>query len=318
MGIKLAITGINGYLGKVLLPRLISDPDIDSIVGIDVTPFSDPPASEKVAFHQVDIRDPEIESLLKGCDVVLHMAFKLMRLPGANDTDKINIDGSKHVFDLAATLGIPKLIFTSSVVAYGLHADNPIPLAEKMPLRPNEGLYYSRAKAELEGFLDHLSTKYPNMVITRLRPCTIVGPTVARPMVESLISNTLIMVKGYNPPYQLVHEDDVASAIYLAIKDDLHGAYNATGSDPVPLKVLVEERGGKAIALPLAVLKPLIWLLWRTGQSVFAPEWLDLSRYPLIALNTKLKAAGWSPEYDTRQAYSALIEAFDETVGVQV
>lgn len=318
MGIKLAVTGINGYFGKVLLPRLIDDQGIDRIIGIDAAPISDLPGSDKVSFHQADIRDAEIESLLNGCDAVLHMAFKLMRLPGAKDTDKINIDGSKHVFELTAKLGIPKLIFTSSVVAYGLHADNPIPLAEKMPLRPNEGLYYSRAKAKLESYLDHLSSKHPAMVITRLRPCTVVGPTAARPMVESLISNTLIMVKGYNPPYQLVHEDDVASAIHLAIKEDLHGAYNTTGSDPVPLKDMVEERGGKAIALPLAVLKPLIWLLWRTGQSVFAPEWLDLSRYPLIAMNTKLKAAGWSPEYDTRQAYASLIEAFDETVGVQV
>jgi UDP-glucose 4-epimerase len=130
-------------------------------------------------------------------------------------------------------------------------------------------------------------------------------------MVESLISNTLIMVKGYNPPYQLVHEDDVASAIHMAIKENLHGAYNVTGSEPVPLKDLVEERGGSVLALPLGILRPLTWLLWRTGQSVFAPEWLDLSRYPLIALNNKLQAAGWSPHYDTRQAYVSLMEAFD-------
>ena len=311
MGIKLAVTGINGYFGKVLLPRLMDDQEIESIIGIDAAPLAESPVSDKLTFHQMDIRDPQIESHLEGSDVVLHMAFKLMRLPGANDTDRINIDGSKHVFDLAAKLGIPKLVFTSSVVAYGLHADNPIPLAEKMPLRPNAGLYYSRAKAELERYLDHLSTKHPEMVITRLRPCTVVGPTADKPMVESLISNTLIMVRGYNPPYQLVHEEDVSSAIHLAIKEDLHGAYNVTGSDPISLKVLVEQRGGRAIELPLVILKPLIWLMWRSGQSVFAPEWLDLSRYPLIALNNKLKAAGWSPKHDTRQAYMSLMEAFE-------
>ena len=228
MGIKLAITGITGYFGKVLLPRLIQDDDIERITGIDAVPFSNPPSSEKVAFHQMDVRDPQIEALLVDHDVILHMAFKLMKLPGAKDTDQINIDGSKYIFDLAVKLGIPKLIFTSSVVAYGLHPDNPNPVAEKMPLRPNNGLYYSRAKAELESYLDHLSAKAPDMIITRLRPCTVVGPTVARPMVESLISNTLIMVKGYNPPYQLVHEDDVASAIHMAIKENLHGAYNVS------------------------------------------------------------------------------------------
>jgi UDP-glucose 4-epimerase len=312
MGVKLAVTGINGYLGKVLLPRLIEDPQIEQIVGLDAVPFDDLPAVEKLSFHQTDIRSPQVEPLLEGMDVVLHMAFKLMRLPGAKDTDRINIDGSKNVFDLTAKAGVPKLIFTSSVVAYGLHPDNPPQLSEKMPLRPNEGLYYSRAKAELERYLDHLATKHPEMTITRLRPCTVVGPSVERQMVDSLISDTLIMVKGYNPPYQLVHEEDVASAIYLAIKEDLLGAYNVTGSDPVPLKTLVEERGGKAIALPNGLLKPLIWLLWRTGKSVFAPEWLDLSRYPLIANNAKLKAAGWSPQFNTRQAYSSLIEAFKD------
>jgi nucleoside-diphosphate-sugar epimerase len=310
MGTKLVITGITGYLGKVLLPRLLEDSQIDHIVGVDAAPFAEAPSSEKFTFHQLDVRDPQFEALLEGVDVVLHMAFKLMRLPGAQDTDQVNIDGSKHIFELTANAGVPKLIFTSSVVAYGLHPDNPIPLSEKMPLRPNEGLYYSRAKAELEGYLEHLATIHPDMTITRLRPCTVVGPTAERAMVDSLISDTLIMVKGCNPPYQLVHEEDVASAIRLAIKEDLHGAFNVTGSDPVPLKTMVEERGGKSIALPMVVLRPMIWLLWRTGQSVFAPEWLDLSRFPLVANNTKLQAAGWSPQYTTRQAYLSLVEAF--------
>lgn len=312
MGKQIVITGISGYIGKVLLPRLLEDPQIDRILGVDAIPFPSPPESEKFTFHQLDVREAQFETLLQGIDVVVHMAFKLMRLPGVKDTDQINIDGSKHIFDLTASAGVPKLIFTSSVVAYGLHPDNPIPLSEKMPLRPNPGLYYSRAKAELEGYLEHLATKYPQMTITRLRPCTVVGPMAERAMVDSLISNTLIMVKGYNPPYQLVHEEDVASAVHLAINEDLQGAYNVTDSDPVPLKTMVEERGGKSIALPLAVLRPLIWLLWRTGQSVFAPEWLDLSRFPLIANNAKLQAAGWSPQYTTRQAYTSLIEAFDE------
>ena len=43
----IAITGINSYFAKTVLPKLEADPEIESIIGIDVTPWKGPENKEK-------------------------------------------------------------------------------------------------------------------------------------------------------------------------------------------------------------------------------------------------------------------------------
>jgi UDP-glucose 4-epimerase len=303
----LFVTGISGYCGKVLLPRLEKNPAIEKIIGVDRNAPLNADAFTKLEFHKMDIRDPEIKTLMQGADTVVHLAFVLMRLPKDQQVDDVNIKGSRNVFEAAASNGVQKLIVTSSVVAYGLHPDNPVPLTEESPLRPNEGLYYSRAKAANEAYLDEFCQRHPEMVVTRLRPCTIVGPTAEKGLMESFLNANTITVKGYNPPYQLVHEEDVASALELAIDNDLNGIYNAAGDNPKTLNELSALRSGKVITLPHWIAKFLMDMLWRTGQSAFAPEWVDLTRYSLAVSSEKLKQAGWQPQHTTAQAFAALL-----------
>jgi UDP-glucose 4-epimerase len=236
-----------------------------------------------------------------------------MRLPKDSQLDEINIKAMRATCDAAARFGIKKLVVTSSVVAYGLHADNPVPLTEESPLRPNYNLYYGMAKAGTESFLDDFSQKHPGMVITRLRPCTVIGPQADPRMLASLTSDPTILVRGYNPPVQLVHEEDVARAIALAIQKDLPGVYNVVSDEPCKLSELVALRGGRSLSLPFFLVQAMMSILWRRGLSLFAPEWIDLSRFSLVASNTKLKAAGWKPRYTTVEAAQDLFQRMNKT-----
>jgi UDP-glucose 4-epimerase len=309
----IAITGISGYFGQLLLPLLEDDPEVELVIGID---HRTPPSANKwnkLRFHQLDIRDPNLSDLIVEADVLAHLAFLLWRLPGTDNIDDINIRGSQKVFQAAIDVGVRKLVFTSSVVAYGLHSDNPIPLTEEAPLRPNPGLYYSRAKGAVEAFLERTGRSNPKLLITRLRPCTVVGPTADKTQMELLVSKTTILVRGYEPPGQLLHEDDLASALHLVIKKDLPGVYNVASDKPCTRRELIQYReNGRVVALPYSLLKILFSILWRTGATVFAPEWVDLFRYPFVLSNEKLKAEGWSPKYTTPEAFQALITAFGE------
>lgn len=300
------VTGSSGFVGQVLLPRLEQDPAVERVVGIDLR--LPPVSSKKLDFHLLDIRDPQVEALLAGADVLVHLAFVLMRRPGDTDEelDATNVGGTQAVCRAAARQGVRKLIFTSSVVAYGLHADNPIPLVEDSPLRPNPDLYYGRAKVEVEHYLDRLEAEFPQMILTRLRPCTLVGPHADPAQMASLVGDLAIAVRGADPPYQLLHEEDLARALQLVIRRDCPGAYNVTSDEPRTMRQLVSAHGGRVIALPYALVRGLMWLLWRTGRSVFAPVWADLSRYPLVASNEKLKRLGWTPQYSTAEAFAAL------------
>lgn len=291
-----AVTGLAGYVGRSLWPYLEQDPGIERVIGIDQRPWPGV-RSDKLTFHQLDVRDGRLADALAGADVVVHLAFVLMRRPGssAEECAALNIGGAQAVCQTAARQGARKLIFTSSVVAYGLHPDNPIPLTEDSPLRPNAGLYYSRAKAAIEGYLDGLAAEHPGLIVTRLRPCTVVGPRAAPSQMAMLVGPIALVAQGFDPPYQLLHEDDLARAIHLVIQQDAPGVYNVTSDEPQTLRQLAQLRGARVLALPYGVLRGLMGLLWRIGRSDFAPEWADLVRYPLVASNEKLKGLGWMP-----------------------
>jgi len=308
-GKTVAITGVTGYFSQMLLPYLERDAEIGRVIGIDRRTPRGSVGGNKVTFHQCDVRDPALEGLLAGADVLVHLAFVLMRLPGAKELDENNIGGTQAVCEAAARQGVRKLIVLSSVVAYGLHADNPIPLTEESPLRPNHGLYYSRQKVAIERYLDVFERAHPEMIVTRLRPCTVIGPHADPAQMASLTSTIVPAIWGADPPLQLLFEEDMASALYLVIQKDAPGVYNVTGDEPRTLRELVRVRGGRVIPLPYPLVVGLMALTWRTGQSVFAPEWADLSRYPLVASNKKLKGLGWVPKYTTTEALMALVEA---------
>lgn len=70
---RIAITGINSYLAKALMPKLEADPEIAWVVGVDVAPWES--RSGKVDFHQEDVRSPKLAEILKGVDIVVHLAF---------------------------------------------------------------------------------------------------------------------------------------------------------------------------------------------------------------------------------------------------
>jgi UDP-glucose 4-epimerase len=301
------ITGIGGYFGKMLLPYLEDDPEIERIIGIDQYPLSEDRDTSKLDFIQADIRDSIDDALLREANVLVHLAFILMRLPHHNGIDAINIDATQKLLLAAGRLKIPKIVITSSVMSYGLHPDNPVPLTEESPLRPNDGLYYSRAKAINEAFLDKFAIENPDISITRLRPCTVIGPNADPEQMAQMVAETVPLVKGYDPLYQFLHEDDMAQALHLAIKNDLPGVFNVTSDEPRTLRSLVESRGGKVLPLPRFIVRSLLAILWRMKASVFAPEWIDLSCYPIVASNTKLKTQGWSPDYTTPEAYLSLL-----------
>jgi len=308
-GKSLIITGVSGYFGQVLLPLLEQDETIEQIKGVDCRPLRAGFVARKLQFRLGDLSALDLEDLLSEADVLLHMAFTLMRRPGVSPQDIVEkeVRNAQRLFEAAARQGVRKIIFTSSVVAYGLHPDNPVPLTEESPLRPNPGLYYGLAKAAIERYLDRFEQERPEIVVTRLRPCTVVGPHADPAQMASLVNPLAVLVRGMNPLYQLLYEEDLARALHLVIQQDLPGIYNVASDGACTLRELVALRRGRVLSLPYSLVKGLMWALWRTGRSPFAPEWTDLVRYPLVVSNDKLKQAGWTPRYTTPEALQALL-----------
>jgi UDP-glucose 4-epimerase len=310
---RVFISGVSGHFARGLLPLLVRDPSVEKIIGIDVKPPPDAPPG-KLEFHQMDSRDPAAGKLMDGCQTFIHLAFILLRRPGQSDMDEVNIGGSRMLLDAAASNGTRKIIFTSSVVGYGLHPDNPFPLTEDHPLRPNIDLYYSKAKAMVEQHLSELEIRNPKLVVTRLRPCTVGGPKTEKGRMESLISRTGVLIHGFNPPIQLLHEEDLTHALYLAVAKDLRGIYNVTSDEPRTLQELYAISKARVMHLSLPVARFLMGFAWAAGRSLFSSDWIDLSRFSVVASNQKLKKMGWRPKYTTQQTFIEVLRHHGVTV----
>ena len=154
MALTVAVTGPTGQIGTAAVTALERDPAVEGIHGMARRPFD--PASMgwlKTTYRQGDMLDRgAVDALVADADVVIHLAFVIM---GSRDeSQRVNVAGTRNVFQACASgayRGRPRrLVYTSSVAAYGYHPDNPVPLTEDVSTRGSPEHFYSDQKAALE------------------------------------------------------------------------------------------------------------------------------------------------------------------------
>ena len=173
-----------------------------------------------------------VAALVHEADVVVHLAF--MIIGGAAESRRVNLDGSRNVFQAAVAAGMKRIVYASSVAAYGFDRDDPAPLSEDVPARGTAAHYYSAQKAEVEELLAQTIAGSATAAYV-FRPCIVAGPD-APLLIDNLpytqISNRLPgpvlrllngvpILKPVLPdpgvPFQLVHHDDVAGAMRAGV-----------------------------------------------------------------------------------------------------
>jgi UDP-glucose 4-epimerase len=298
---KVALTGVSGYLGQLILPLLDKHQEIESILGLDIAPC--PFSSPKYSFRTADVRTADFKSLLKDVDVLYHLAFVVEppRRMSIETIDAINIEGSENVLRGAVAAGVYKIIVASSIAAYGAHADNPEVLTEDCPLRPNADWYYSRAKGKMETFLDGLQVQHPEIPIIRFRPSTFLGPSIRNPVGKQYASRSLI---GLNKGYRIDHcwDEDVAEAFVLALSYNRSGTFNLAGGNPITLDDAGRLLGKKVIYLN----QGLVSLFLRVAAALgLVPQgmrdWVDVATRGSILVSADLakEQLGWRPRFDS-------------------
>jgi UDP-glucose 4-epimerase len=308
---RVAVTGCSSRFAQVFLPLLEADKEVTEIVGIDLVPLAD--TYSKLVFHRLDIRDASVKEIMAGCDALVHLAFVVGRpysMP-LYEAASINLGGTWNVCRLAAEAGIPKLVVSSSVAAYGGLSDNPAVLVEDSPLRGlYTDFYYNQHKHANEIWLDGLQLAFPRLLISRLRPCIVMGPhqSAAISMIHPNKSY-FTSPEAHQSQLQFVHEDDLAAAFQAMVQHDLPGAYNVVGDGPDSMPRIAAAAGLNVIEIPLEMIAQSVTSSWQKGETVFGPEWLG-GEGDIICSNEKLKATGvWMPRYTTTEAYEATVEA---------
>ncbi|MEU2175591.1 NAD-dependent epimerase/dehydratase family protein [Nocardia sp. NPDC019219] len=324
MGITVAVTGPTGEIGISAVTALEQDPAVDRIVGMARRPF-DPAAHgwTKTEYRRGDILDrAAVDALVADADVVIHLAFVIMG--SREESARVNLAGTRHVFEATATAERPRrLVYTSSVAAYGYHPDNPSPITEDVPPDGSPEHYYSEQKAACEAALTEI-TAGSGLEVFVLRPCIVAGPQAPAlhdlpweklpgPLRTLARSNSLFkpVVPDPGHPLQLVHHDDVAAAIALAATADAPpGAYNIAGDGTLTLSDVVSALGGRPVRVPAVAATAASAALARLPFVPATLEWLHIVRTPVVMDTSRAKRnLGWKPAHTSAETLAALAAA---------
>jgi nucleoside-diphosphate-sugar epimerase len=212
-------------------------------------------------------------------------------------------DASGDLAALRRALGAGEhrgVVYASSAMVYGAWPNNPVPLTEDAPMRPNPGFAYATAKAEAERVALEWRDGSADGQLAVLRPATVLGGGDGR--LTRMLRDVLPTGVGDGiPPVQYLHEDDLADAVVLACEAGLDGVFNVA-----PDGWMSEEEARALTAGPLRVSAParVRRVVPGLGPSVPA-ELLPYLVHPWVVANDRLRAAGWTPRYTSEEAFVA-------------
>jgi len=326
--LTVAVTGPTGEIGRPFISALERVPEVERVIGMARRPFDISGSGwEKTEYRRGDVLDREaVDKLVDGADVIVHLAFSIVA--GGSESREINLTGSRNVFEAAAAAGARRLVYTSSVAAYGFRRGMPDLLDEDEPVRGTTRHPYSAHKAEVEAGL-HAALDDSRTEAYVFRPCIVAGPeaTMLLDMIPLLALGQRIpgplrwalgRVRELRPvlpdpgvPFQLVHHDDVAAALVGAVVGHGEpGTYNLAGPGELTITDLAHALGWHAVPAPhlaVGVAAEAVSLM------PFLPDeaaWIEAVRRPVLMDTTRARRKlHWLPHHDARQTLKQTIEA---------
>jgi UDP-glucose 4-epimerase len=304
--VKILITGIAGATGRIVALKLLSDGH--EIVGIDRRSW--PEAPEAIEMHRVDIRSRPAEDVFRVTqpDAVVHMATVTHLVARSEDRYRINLGGTRAVFEHSHRYGVKHVVFVGRHTYYGAGADAPLYHTEEEPPMAVSSFPELADLVAADLYAGTALWRMPDMTTTVLRMVYTLGPTGHGTLASFLRGSHVPRVLGFDPLFQFMHEDDVALAIALALRTRLRGVYNVAGPKPVPLSALVAATGRTSVPIP-EQLFPV--LLGRFGLPRLPPGAVHHIKFPVVIDDKSFRnATAYSPIISETEAIRQYRMAF--------
>lgn len=297
------ITGVVGRLGKHvcrLLHRMVK------VIGVDRREFPDRP--KDVTHLRIDIRRKKLRDVFRSGKVRAVVHLGVMHDPRASTSDhhSWNVVGFGKMLESMAQFGVRKLVVLSSANVYGPRPDNPQFLAEEAPLLGSQDFSEIRDLIEVDMLAQSFFWRHPSCETVILRPTHILGAVRNAPSNYLRLPVTPTLM-GFDPMIQVIHYDDVARAIALALRPGVRGIFNLAGPEPLPLSRILKMLERTRLPVPHGAARSMLTQLFRYRLSSFPAPELDHIRYVCMVDDRRARdALGYAPRHGVRDTVFAV------------
>lgn len=263
------ITGATGYLGRAVTAAVADR-------GHTVVAFARHATTSGLPCTAVDgdIRDEAaIRRAAAGCEAIMHLAAKVaVWAKRPEEFDEINVGGLRTVLRVAASLGVPRVVYTSSFLALP-------PAGARTPQALND---YQRTKVVADRVVQGAVAAGAPLV--RLYPGVVYGPgpltegNLIGGMLADHLAGRLPGLIGARRRWSFAFIDDVAAGHAVALEAGRAGGqYRLCGEDASLHRVFEIVRDVTGLPLPrhlpfAAALSVALWMEARARLGGVAPR----------------------------------------------
>ena len=299
----IVVTGGSGFVGRVLIPKLLTSFKNSKIINLDRNPHKLPNKNySTIQTNITDLSDISRIQLEPSSDYFLiHLAANIFNedVPSRSNRKKFffdtNVFGTENILSIFKGSNLKKACFISTDMVYGTPQSVPIKIDH--PLRPNGE--YGESKVKAEELIINLSRKQGFDYVI-FRPRLIMGPGrlgLLKKLFFLIKNNLPVPMIGHGQNrYQFISVFDCADALVHSLKSNQVNEIFNLGSDNPPtvrnlLSNLIKHADSKSFLIPTfhPAAKVLLGILDSFNLSLMYPEQYLIADKDCILDTTSLK-----------------------------
>jgi nucleoside-diphosphate-sugar epimerase len=301
---RVLVTGASGFIGKPLVIALLRAGY--AVRAVTRGQFTFPNEVETTFIS--DLRNSiDWTPILRGVDIIVHLAGLAHAHAADGDYDKINTVATRQLVQAAKSGEVDRFVFISSVRAQTGATAERLVREQDEPLPTNA---YGRSKLAAEQIIRNSGVPF-----TILRPVVIYGqnPKGNMKMLTQLAKLPIpLPIASLTSRRSLLGIDNAVSAVIFALNHSMTIGETFLLADPLPmtigeiLTVLRRKRGRSSISvyIPQSIIRILLTLGGRKDV------WLRFSG-DLVVDTSKFESLGWRPVKNTAEGLLEMVQTSD-------
>ena len=292
---RVVVTGASGAVGRHVADRLAAKPDVTELIGLD--------RIESEGVRPFDLLEDDLAEVLQPGDTIIHLAASPLSFAGEQPAARDDLTIAERIISAADAAGAGHLVVASSTMVYGAWPENPMPITEVAPVRPNPEFRFAVVRADIEQRAEKWADETGGR-LTVLRAATTMARGRENGLANLLWHSAAIRSADGEAPMQFLHAEDLAAAVELVVVAGHEGIFNVAPDGWIRPAELAALRGtpDTPLRLPGFLVTAVSEGRRRMGATTH-PALTPYLQYSWVVANDRLRAIGWSPEFTNEEAY---------------